>query len=173
MEISLKLTLQQKAQCEAIRPGCFDDPCVVLGEEPRLDRHGNRNQSYHFGVIFNYSGTNEDFYSRWLTLIRASHYDNVGGIIRPVKYNPDDVRLNWDEDLKTYLFNRSRWEEFVHEYKDEGDKPRLVPERFQLASAIEKLWHLSIGEIAKELDVEEAVVSDIVADIVRISSRKT
>ncbi len=170
MEISLKLTLQQKAQCEAIRPGCFEDTHVSLEEEPRLDRHGNRNQSYKTGIIFNYTGTHDDFFSRWLALIKASHYDNVGGIIRPHKYNPDDVRLEWDENLETYLFNRGWWEEFTEEYRP-GNKLHFVPQRFTLASAIERLWHLSPDEISECLGVSVDVVRRYVADIEKIDSR--
>ena len=87
-----------------------------------LERYKNRDYFYI------YEGDAVEFVKKHAPLIKMVHRDNVGAILRPIFYQPDNERLRWYEDEESYLMSRGTLEEFKSAYMLGSIKE--IPNRF-------------------------------------------
>lgn len=132
MKIVFRITQNQAELFKRLTSGICEADCVQMLTDiealVEFDHEVKTGRFSDWAVFLAFGGSHTDFH-KLVMPIRLIHMDNVGSIIRPILYKPDEIRLKWEENLEIYLENRAT----VEEYLSESSAERLYrkpPDRF-------------------------------------------
>ena len=149
MKIAFKIS---KEQLDLFTKHCQPGAALFFGtlnsvqDLIRFDPSAKASRFSDFDVFLTFRGSHNDFFE-YVDLIKLIHRDNVGSVIRPVVYVPDDVRLKWDENLATYLETRATREEYNKEHFGKSELPKRFIQSADQTPAVEEHKPSIVGKI--------------------------